>query len=55
MISLNRVIEMRHDPCLLDAFISAVRFLDGGPARPWWSYTAERKKTLARAAARARR
>jgi len=21
-----------------------VRFADGGPARPWWDYTAERKR-----------
>lgn len=34
----------RHfDPCLLDQFISAVRFMDGGPAQPWWAFTAERK------------
>jgi hypothetical protein len=38
---------VRHDPCVLDTFISAVRFMSGAPARPWWKYTAERKKTLA--------
>jgi hypothetical protein len=32
------------DPCVLDTFISAVRFMEGAPARPWWYYTAERKK-----------
>lgn len=52
---LNRVTGVRHDPCLLDTFISAVRFVDGGPARPWWHYTAERKKALARVNARGRR
>jgi DNA transformation protein len=45
---LNSVTAVRHDPCVLDAFISAVRFVDGGPALPWWKYTAERKKALAR-------
>jgi hypothetical protein len=25
----------RHDPCLLDTFIAAVRFMGGEPARPW--------------------
>ena len=35
-----------HDPCLCDTFIAAVRFMDGGPVRPWWFYTAERKKRL---------
>jgi hypothetical protein len=47
---LNRVTGARHDPCLLDTFISAVRFMDGAPARPWWKYTAERKRTLAKRA-----
>jgi hypothetical protein len=37
----------RHDPCVLDVFISAVRFMEGAPARPWWRYTAERKRALA--------
>src|SRR4051812_24138167 len=34
----------RQDPCVLDTFISAVRFMEGAPARPWWFYTAQRKK-----------
>ena len=37
----------RYDPCLLDAFISIVRFMDGHGARPWWAYSAERKARLA--------
>ncbi|MGH8026733.1 MAG: helix-hairpin-helix domain-containing protein, partial [Pseudoxanthomonas sp.] len=41
---LCRITGTRHDPCVLDTFISAVRFMQGGPARPWWHYTAERKK-----------
>jgi len=36
----------RQDPCVLDAFISAVRFMEGAPPRPWWHYTPERKKRL---------
>jgi hypothetical protein len=44
---LNRVTGLRHDPCLLDTFIVVVRFVDGGPPKPWWAYTAERKRTLA--------
>lgn len=38
---------IRHDPCVLDVFLSAVRFMEGAPARPWWHYTAERKRALA--------
>jgi hypothetical protein len=49
---LNRVTGTRHDPCVLDTFISAVRFMDGAPAHPWWKYTAERKRTLAKRASR---
>jgi Pathogenicity locus len=42
--SLNRVTGMRHDPCVLDTFIAVVRYVDGGPAKPWWAFTAERKR-----------
>lgn len=40
---------VRHDPCVIDTFISAVRFMEGAPARPWWHYTEERKRHLAAA------
>jgi len=33
----------RHDPCLLDTFVAAVAYADGGPARPWWEFSRERK------------
>ena len=33
----------RHDPCLLDTFVAAVSYADGGPARPWWELSRERK------------
>lgn len=38
----------RQDPCVLDVFISAVRFMEGAPARPWWHYTRERKRVWQR-------
>jgi hypothetical protein len=41
---LCAITGVRHDPCVLDTFISAVRFMQGEPARPWWHYTAERKR-----------
>lgn len=44
---LCAVTGIRHDPCLLDTFIAAVRFMDGGPPTPWWAYTAERKREMA--------
>ena len=45
--ALNRRTGVRHDPCMLDTFIAVVRFVEGAPAKPWWAYTAERKRTLA--------
>src|SRR5262245_39406702 len=38
----------RHDPCLLDVFISVVEFANGKPARPWWHFTKRRKAALQR-------
>ena len=40
---LCEITGTRHDPCVLDTFISAVRFMEGAPPHPWWHYTAERK------------
>lgn len=34
----------RHDPCVLDTLMAAVDFMGGAPARPWWHYTAQRKR-----------
>ena len=42
----------RHDPCLLDTLVAAVAYADGGPARPWWEFSRERKAREAQAAAR---
>lgn len=41
---LCAITHERQDPCVLDVFISAVRFMEGAPAKPWWHYTAERKR-----------
>src|SRR5262245_39277712 len=49
---LCRLTGHRHDPCLLDTFIAAVRYMEGGPKKPWWKYTAERKRELAARGAR---
>ena len=34
------------DPCLLDVFISAVKYMEGAPKKMWWEYTKERKRNL---------
>ncbi|MEA3404644.1 MAG: helix-hairpin-helix domain-containing protein [Pseudomonadota bacterium] len=35
--------QQQLDPCLLDVFISAVNFMEGGAPRKWWEFTQERK------------
>ncbi|ASQ91310.1 mitomycin resistance protein [Prosthecochloris sp. GSB1] len=42
--ALSSIRGKRQDPCVLDVFLSVVRFMDGGEPRAWWHYTAERKK-----------
>jgi hypothetical protein len=41
--------QQRHDPCVIDVFMSITRFMAGEPAQAWWNFTEERKKILARA------
>jgi len=43
---LNERSGVRQDPCVLDTFIAAVRYMEGAPRRPWWHYTNERKRML---------
>ena len=35
-----------HDPCVLDTFMAAHDFMNGGPAQPWWNFTEQRKRLL---------
>ena len=41
---LCRITGKKHNPCVLDTFISAVRYMQGGPPRKWWEFSAERKR-----------
>jgi hypothetical protein len=41
---LCQITKQRHDPCVLDTFMAAVDFMEGAPPRPWWHYTADRKR-----------
>jgi DNA transformation protein len=36
----------RHDPCVLDVFLAAKDFMNGGAAQPWWHFTERRKRLL---------
>jgi Pathogenicity locus len=40
---LCAITATRHDPCVMDVFISITRYMAGEEARAWWHYTAERK------------
>ena len=35
----------RHDPCVIDVFLSVTDFMNGGEPRVWWEYTEERKRS----------
>lgn len=47
-VDLCRTTGTTLDPCVIDVFISATRFMSGEPARPWWDYTEERKAAVLR-------
>jgi len=36
------------DPCVIDVFLAAVHFMEGGNSAPWYHFTEERKKYLSR-------
>ena len=36
----------KQDPCVIDVFMAAIHFIEGGESLPWWSFTDERKKLL---------
>ncbi len=40
--------QQRHDPCVIDVFISMTRFMNGAPPAVWWQFTEERKQALQR-------
>lgn len=44
--SLCSLTGERHDPCVIDVFISITRFMNGEKPLSWWKYTAERKNFL---------
>jgi hypothetical protein len=43
---LCRKTGKRQDPCVIDVFMSVINFMEGGEARPWWSFTEKRKKQV---------
>ena len=43
-VLLSAATGRRQDPCVLDTFMAAVDFMNGGDARPWWHFTPLRKR-----------
>lgn len=43
---LCSITNAHHDPCVLDTFMSIINFMNGGPARPWWEFTSQRKSMM---------
>ena len=43
---LCKVTGNKHDPCVIDVFLSVVDFMNGGDAKHWWAFTDERKKYI---------
>lgn len=52
---LCRVTGVRHDPCCIDVFLSAIDQARGNPPQPWWAFTAFRKQALTARDARSSR
>ena len=44
--ALRDPMGQRHDPCVLDTFMAAHAFMNGGPRQPWWNFTVQRKALL---------
>lgn len=44
---LCSITGQRHDPCVIDVFMSVTSFMNGEPPRSWWEFTEERKRRLA--------
>ncbi len=38
------VTKERHDPCVIDTFMSIVHFMESGEVLPWWAFTDKRKR-----------
>lgn len=43
-VRLNKATKTRQDPCVLDVLMASIDFMNGGPPKPWWDFTDERKK-----------
>jgi pathogenicity locus Cdd1 protein len=37
----------RQDYCVIDVLLSAIDYMEGGKAQPWWHFTVQRKQAMA--------
>jgi len=44
--TLCQITGKHQDPCVIDVFMSAIDFMEGGSPCPWWSFTQKRKNIL---------
>ncbi len=42
--ALEQATGKRQDPCVLDTLMAVIDFMQGAEPKPWWAYTAERKR-----------
>lgn len=45
-LQLCDITGARHDPCVIDVFMSVTAFMAGEPPQPWWKFTETRKRVL---------
>jgi len=40
---LSTLTGQKHDPCVIDVFLSVIDFMEGGESKPWWAFTEQRR------------
>ncbi len=45
-VTLCKVLGHHQDNCVIDVFLSAINYMEGGEALPWWHFTEARKCKL---------
>lgn len=41
---LCKKVKKKVDSCVIDVFMSAIDFMEGGKTKPWWNFTKKEKK-----------
>lgn len=43
---LCKSLGFRQDYCVIDVLLSAIDYMEGGQAQPWWNFTKQRKQHM---------